>query len=114
MKGTVDGMRERVLRTAKKFNIANKIEKLEKELLEIEGVTEVDFDLDGFYDDMHQVIFLTKYDIPVASDNYFELRKQLINNVINVANSNGLTRTEDRIEDYGEHFYFVMKYGKEW
>lgn len=114
MKGTVEGMRERELRTAKKFNIVDKIEKLEKELLEIEGVTEVDFDLDGFYDDMHQVIFLTKYDIPVASDNYFELRKQLINNVINVANSNGLTRTEDRIEDYGEHFYFVMKYGKEW
>lgn len=107
-------MRERELRTAKKFNIVDKIEKLEKELLEIEGVTEVDFDLNGFYDDMHQVIFLTKYDIPVASDNYFELRKQLISNVINVANSNGLTYTEDRIEDYGAHFYFVMKYGKEW
>ena len=107
-------MKERELRTAIKFNIIDKVEKLEKELLEIEGVTEVDFDLDGFYDDMHQVIFLTKYDIPVASENYFELRKKLINDVIKVANDNGLRRTEDRIEDYGEHFYFIMKCWKEW
>lgn len=63
---------------------------------------------------MHQVIFLTKYNIPTASENYFELRKQLINDVIRVANNNGLRRTEDRIEDYGEHLYFVMKYGKGW
>lgn len=107
-------MKKRELRTAIKFNIIDKVEKLEKELLEIEGVTEVEFDLDGFYDDMYQVIFLTKYYIPVASENYFELRKQLINDVIRVANNNGLRRTEDRIEDYGEHFYFVMKYGKGW
>lgn len=110
----VDDMKERELRTAKKFNIVNKVEKLEKELLEIAGVTEVEFDLDGFYDDMHQVIFLTKYNILVVAENYFELRNRLINDVIKVANENGLRRTEDRIEDYGEHFYFVMKYGKEW
>lgn len=110
----VKEMKERELRTATKFNIIDKVEKLEKELLEIEGVTEVEFDLDGFYDDMHQVIFLTKYNIPTASENYFELRKQLINDVIRVANNNGLRRTEDRIKDYGEHFYFVMKYGKGW
>lgn len=107
-------MRERELRTAKQFNIVDKVEKLEKELLEINGVTGVEFDLDGFYDNMHQVIFLTKYDIPVASENYFELRKQLLNDVIKVANNNGLMKTEDRIEDYGEHLYFVMKYGREW
>lgn len=107
-------MKERELRTAIKFNIVDKVEKLENELLKIEGVTEVGFDLDGFYDDMHQVIFLTKYNIPAKLENYFELRKQLINDVIKVANNNGLRRTEDRIEDYGEHFYFVMKYGKEW
>lgn len=112
--GEIEIMKERELRTAKQFNIVDKVEKLEKELLEVNGVTEVEFDLDGFYDNMHQVIFLTKYDIPVASENYFELRKQLLNNVIKVANNNGLAKTEDRIEDYGEHFYFVMKYGKEW
>lgn len=107
-------MKERELRTAKKFNIVDKVEKLKKELLEINGVTEVEFDLDGFYDNMHQIIFLTKYDIPVASENYLELREQLLNDVIKVVNNNGLTRAEDRIEDYGSHFYFVMKYEKEW
>lgn len=112
--GEVENMRERELRTAKQFNIIDKVEKLEKELLEINGVTEVDFDLNGFYDNMQQVIFLTKYNIPVTSENYFELRKQLLRDVIKVANNNDLTKTEDRIEDYGEHFYFVMKYGKEW
>lgn len=53
-------MKERELRTAIKFNIVDKVEKLENELLKIEGVTEIDFDLDGFYDDMHQVIFFDK------------------------------------------------------
>lgn len=56
----VDNMKERELRTAIKFNIVDKVEKLENELLKIEGVTEIDFDLDGFYDDMHQVIFFDK------------------------------------------------------
>lgn len=107
-------MRDRDKLTAEKFNIIDKCKKVEKELLQVEGVTEVDFDLDGFYDDMHQVIFLTKYDIPVASENYFELRKQLINDVIRVANNNELTHTEDRIEDYGEHFYFVFHCSKNW
>lgn len=58
--------------------------------------------------------FLTKYNIPAELENYFELRKQLINDVIKVANDNGLRCSEDRMEDYGEHFYFVMKYEKEW
>ena len=54
------------------------------------------------------------YDKILVTTHFNEIRKQLINDVIKVANNNGLRRTEDRIEDYGEHFYFVMKYGKEW
>lgn len=93
--------------TAVKFNILEKVEKLEAELLKIDGVKGVDFDLDGFYDNMKQVIFLTKYDIPVSDVDYFDKRKTLIKNVLTVAENNGLKRTEDAIEDYGEHFYFV-------
>lgn len=107
-------MRNREMKTAKEFNIINNVENLKNKLLQVNRVTEVEFDLDGFYDNMNQVIFLTKYDIPVNIENYFDERKQLINEVINIANNNGLNRTEDRIEDYGEHFYFVMKCNDSW
>ena len=105
---------ERTERTAKQFNILDKIEKLQNDLMQVDGVTEVEFDIDGFYDYIQQVVFLTKYDIPVSLENYFDVRKTLINNVLEVAKNNGLSRTGDRIEDYGEHFYFVMKCNNEW
>ena len=107
-------MKERTLRTAKEFSILDKVEKLEKELLSIDGVTEVDFDLDGFYDGLNHVIFLTKYNIPVALENYFEVRKQMVKDILRVANENGLKRTGDNIEDYGEWFYFVTSCGNRW
>ena len=107
-------MKEKTLYIAKRFSILNKVEKLEKELLKIKGVVEVDFDLSGFYDDLNQVIFLTKYDIPISIENYCQVRKQLINDVLKVANKNGLKRTEDRIEDYGEWFYFVTSCNDDW
>lgn len=107
-------MKERTIKTAKEFSILDRVEKLERELLSIDGVTKVDFDLDGFYDDIHYVIFLTKYDIPVTLENYFETRQQMVKNILEVANNNGLKRTGDRIEDYGEWFYFVTSCGSRW
>lgn len=107
-------MKERTIKTAKNFSILDRVEKLEKELLEVDGVTEVDFDLDGFYDDITNIIFLTKYDIPVRLENYYEVRKQMVNNILEVASKNGLKRTGDRIEDYGEWFYFVTSCGNRW
>ena len=106
-------MRERTVKTAKEFSILDRVEKLEKELLSIDGVTEVDFDLDGFYDGFNQVIFLTKYDIGFNSE-YYKKRRQLLVDVQDVAYANGLKRTGDRIEDYGEWFYFVMSCGNRW
>lgn len=100
-------MRKRAQKTAETFGILEKVEKLERDLLKINGVTEVDFDLDSLHDGLKQVIFLTRYDIPVNSENYFGLRQQLIVDVLEAAKNNGLRRTGDRIEDYGEHFYFV-------
>ena len=107
-------MKERTLNTAKRFLILDRVKIFERQLLEIDGVAEVDFDLNGFYDGLNQVIFLTKYDIPVALKNYHEVRKQLINDVLKVAKTNGLNRTEDRIEDYGEWLYFVTSCGNRW
>lgn len=107
-------MKDRERKTAERFNILEQCEKLEKELLNIDRVIDVDFDLNGFYDDIYQVIILTKYDIPATLENYFEERRELLKNVIGVAALNDLTRTEDRIEDMGAHFYFVFRCGKEW
>ena len=100
--------------TAKRFGLLEKIEKLEKELRNIDRLSAIDFDLDGFYDNIRQVIIVAKYDIPANTEKYFEVRKKFKQDVIGVAKNNGLSRTEDRIEDYGEHFYFVFQCNKEW
>ena len=105
---------ERTRRTAKRLNIIDKVEKLQKELLQIDGVIDVEFDIDGFYDNIGDFIFLTKYDIPVTLENYFEVRKQLKQNVIEVAKNNGLRRSGDAIEDYGTWFYFVFLHDETW
>lgn len=81
-------MKERELNTAIKFNIVEECKKLETELLQIDRVAEVEFDLDGFYDNMNQVIVLTKYDVPVGMENYFQKRREIIMNVIETARKN--------------------------
>ena len=86
-------MDEKTRRTAERFDIIDKVEKLQKELLQIDGVIDVEFDIDGFYDNIGDFIFLTKYDIPVTLENYFEVRKRLKQNVIEVAKNNGLRRS---------------------
>ena len=108
-------MREREMETAKRFGILDKMEKLEKDLLSVENASDfIDFDLDGFYDDMKQVIVIIGYDIPVGTENYFEVRRKFVVDVLEVAMKNGLTKTEDRIEDYGESFYIVFKHDDTW
>lgn len=102
------------MRIAEKFGIDDKIRKLKSDLLKIPHVIEVDFDLNGFNDDLNQVIFLLKYDIPVGSKNYFGERERLIDRALQTAQQNGLSRTGDSIEDYGEHFYFVTKCDDSW
>lgn len=95
---------------AERLGLTEKIEKLQRELLEIEYIEDVDFDLDGFCDNMNEVIFLTKYNIPVSAEKYFSLRRKMVEEILETAARNGLKRTEDRIEDYGTWLYFVTKY----
>ena len=107
-------MNEKTMATAKKFHIYEKVKKLEEELLKIKGIVKVEFDLNGFYDDMNEVIILTKYDIPVTAKDFFVQRKKLISEVLSCCAINGLKRTVDKIEDYGCHFYFVMSCRRDW
>ena len=113
-------MRERVIETAKRFGILEWCRAFEKGLLKIEDVVPdisddgIPFDLDGFSSGIFQVIIVPRYDIRASRDDYWEARKQVKERVIALAEKYDLHRTEDRIEDYGEHFYFVFHCGESW
>ena len=101
-------LRERDRKTAEQFGLTERLEKLEAELLSIEGVEDVEFDLDGFWSDIHQVILLPKYRIIGTWDEgYFQRRRKMLEGILAILRANDLARTEDTIEDYGEHFYIV-------
>lgn len=101
-------MKDRHIATAERYGILNRIKSIEADLSEIKFVGGVEFDLDGFYDDLDEVIILVRYDIPIASETYFKDRTTLIMSVIEKAKEHGLKRTLDKIEDYGRDFYFVF------
>lgn len=88
------------------------MQNLEQDLLRIEGVKEVDFDESAF--ELDQLIFLTKYDIPLSLPNYYETRRAMVKKILHTASQHQLTKTEDRIEDYGEHLYFVFDCHEVW
>ncbi len=96
-------------KTAEHFGILPQVEKLTRELLRIDGVAEIEYDLDGFWSDIQHVIILAKYDIPVADPAYYAKRRTMLNSILDVCAQNGLRRTGDTIEDYGEHYYIVMR-----
>lgn len=100
----------RHLKTAIQYGIKEQCEKLEKDLLSIDGIIDIDFDLDGFYDNLGQVIFLAKYD---AGTSFYE-KIRLKSKIIDICTLHGLYPSGDLIEDYGHHFYFVRNCGKVW
>lgn len=102
---------ERNRKTAERHGILALVEKLQANLMALDGVEDVDFDLDGFYDNIPYVIFLPKYNI--TGDNYFKRRRVLLTKILQEAEMLGLFRTGDSIEDYGEHFYIVTELRKE-
>lgn len=107
-------MNDRNTATAARFGITEQCAALQRDLLTIPGAVGVEFDLDGFYDHMEQVIFLVKFNIPAANTNYFRDLRALRQGVIDTAARHGLTRTPDTIENYGEHLYFVFHHDKTW
>lgn len=102
---------ERNRKTAEQHGILPLVEKLQADLLGLDGVEDVDFDLDGYYDNIPYVILLPKYNI--AGDDYLKRRRILLTEILQEAEINGLFRTGDSIEDYGEHFYIVTELRKE-
>lgn len=113
-------MRDRDINIAKQFGILERCKAFESDLLKIKDIVPgksddgIPFDLSGFLDDILYVIIVPKYSIRANRDDYWEARNQLKQNVIALAEKYDLHRTEDRIEDYGEHFYFVFRCGATW
>lgn len=108
------------IKIAKKFGILERCEAFESDLLKIQDIVYdgpecgIPFDLSELLSDINHVIIVPRYDICVDRNDYWEARKQLKKNVVALAEKYDLHRTEDRIEDYGEHFYFVFRCGKSW
>lgn len=51
-------MNENEIKIAERFNILDKCQKLEKDFLRLSRITKVEFDLNGLYDNIYQVIML--------------------------------------------------------
>lgn len=102
-------MNNETARIAERHGITEKCASLERDLLGIDGVTSVEFDLNGFLDDIHQVIVLVGYDFHVVTR-----KLRLAVDVVNTACLHGLEESGDRIEDYGEHLYLVFNCGPSW
>lgn len=76
-------MNDRTAATAARFGISEQCAALQRDLLTLPGAVKVEFDLDGFYDHMEQVILLVKFD--VAYRNYFRDLRDLRQGVIDTA-----------------------------
>lgn len=103
-------MNEETTRIAERCGIAEKCASLERDLLSIDGVTSVEFDLNGFLDGIHQVIALVGYD-------YHKIRSawSVAGKIVEKALlHHDLHDSGDLIEDYGEHLYFVFDCGPSW
>lgn len=113
-------MREKERKIAEQFGILERCESFEADLRQVKDIVPdksddgIPFDLDGLLNGIRQVIIVPQYDIRADREDYWEARKALRKSVIALAKKYDLHRTEDRVEDYGEHFYFVFHCGKTW
>lgn len=104
--------KERDLNIAKKFNQVDRLNKVTRELLDVEGVVDVEVDLDSL-PEIGYTIFVIKYDISFdPSETYFERRQKQKIEILKVLNANNYIRTPDTWEDYGEHWYIVTQDAK--
>ena len=113
-------MRIRDAEIAKRYKVIDRCKAFETDLLKIKNIVPdkmdggVAFDLNGFLSGIYQVIIVPKYDIRPCRGDYWDARQRLREEVIAVAEKYDLYPSGDRIEDYGEHFYFVFTCGKSW
>lgn len=104
---------KRAERDAIRYCILDRIQAFEDDLMKLSGITNVEFDIRD-YGDLHQIIFLPRYNIDVASEDYYSIRRNLLSGIINTCMAHDLKSSGDAIEDYGESWYIVRSCGKSW
>ena len=95
------------------FGILDKLQALEADLLTIEGVSDIDFDID-YYDEIPQIILIPRYNVPDGPGKWFNRRANQLTRIVEVCAKHGLFNCGDRIEDYGEHWYIVREPDGSW
>ena len=100
---------------AERFGILDRLQALEDDLLKIEGVSDIDFDID-YYDEIPEVILIPRYNVPDDPDpgNWFRRRANQLRLIIETCAKHHLFNSGDRIEDYGEHWYIVREPDSTW
>ena len=89
------------------FGLTERIQQLKEKLLNVPFVEDVEFDLNGYLDNMAEVIFLTKYNIPLH-DGYSDRRRDCRLGALKVAYESGLKPSGDRVENHDGWFYYVF------
>ena len=107
-------MTQRDIETATRFGFLDWLRSYDEELMKIPDIEKVEYDLDGFFSDIYQVVCIVKYDIGLLRDDYWDARSKLKQSVMNTASSFNLYKTVDKIEDMGQHFYFVFGCTEKW
>lgn len=103
---------------ANKFGITDNLNKLTNDLMNLEYVTNVEYDLDGYYDNMNAPITLVSFDINVKDKeyditNYLSAKTQLIKQILAVMKNNGVNVEVKEFEDNDTYFYIVA-YSTNW
>ncbi|MBP3359927.1 MAG: hypothetical protein J6N52_03665 [Clostridia bacterium] len=106
--------KDRTKCTIERFGIAKNIEKFTRELQQVRYVGNIEYDLDSLIDNIPYIILIVEYNIPISMDNYYKTKTNFVNDILKVAQNNGLKKTEDSIEDYGQHYYFVFRHNNDW
>lgn len=98
---------------AKRFGILDRMQALEDDLMKIDGIVNIEFDIRDCCEIRH-VILIPQYDIDVRREDYFDARRKQLNEIVAVCKAHGLLNSGDRIEDYGAHWYIVRTCDDEW
>lgn len=106
---------QRAERVALRRGIRGRLQALENDLLQIEGISDIDFDIDTYGDyDVSHVILVPRYHIDVERPDYYDARKAQLHAALDVCEKHDLHSSGDRIEDQGAHWYIVRTCGKTW
>lgn len=106
---------KRAEKRAEQCGILYRLQALENDLLKIDGISDIDFDIDTYGDyDVSHVILVPKYNVDVRRQDYYEARRAQLNAVLAVCETYDLHSSGDRIEDQGAHWYIVRTCGSSW